>query len=223
MMIASGGETSAFVMRDTNGLVVNGWSFDCLQTWKIYPVSPKVRGTARSVFSLLVRSQEDVDTATCILGDLNRGEDLSCLEAFCKGKVTTDSQWLALGLGLGGGNVFEIKYANYPSIAGQPEGLDRARLLEQRKRSEVWHIVVKNDFKGVQRSVFSFVVRGWREAFLVTSTVEILNRDDRPNPAMCPFFCVGKVSRKAEIKQFEEWLDGNSSYESLLASDRTPF
>jgi len=208
---------TTFVMLDYYGQPVTDWDFDGPQTWHICPVAPETKGTARAVFSLLVRNRFDAEAAVLLLNDMNRGLDVSLAAPFCKGKVSTDRDWGKLPQN--GGNRFEVKYAGRPWLSDRFEGIDRAKQLEQRGESETWYIQVNNDFEGTQRPVFSFVVRGVWEAELVLDTVKILNRPDRPNITQCPFFCLGKVSTQKDVHRFAEWMAKNSKPEALLETE----
>lgn len=209
---------TSFVMLDDKQNPVTDWDFDGPQTWKIYPVAPETKGTARAVFSLLVRNQSDAEVAQALLADLNNGVDMLRSESLCVGKVTKKRDWDRIDFN--GGNKFEIQYPN-PHLAATP--IERARHLASREYSETWHIVVNSDFKGTQRPVFSFVVKGGLETRLVLDVVEIFNRSDRPNFAHCPFFCKGKVSTKKDFEKFEKWIEKNSTHDALFASERIPF
>lgn len=205
---------TSFVMLDDKQNSVTDWDFDGPQTWKIYPVAPETKGTARAVFSLLVRNRFNAEAAVLLLNDMNRGIDVSQTAPFCKGKVSTDRDWDKLSRN--GGNRFEVKYAGARCPTDQFDvSVDRAKNIEQRGESETWYIQVNNDFKGTPRPVFSFVVKGAWEAELVLDTVKVLNRTDRPNITQCPFFCLGKVSTKKDVKQFAEWMAKNSKPEAI--------
>lgn len=201
---------TSFVMLNDDGVSVADWDFDGPQTWKIYPVAPETKGTARAVFSLLVRNQSDAEVAQALLADLNNGVDMLRSESLCVGKVTKKRDWDRIDFN--GGNKFEIQYPN-PHLAATP--IERARHLASRQYSETWHIVVNSDFKGTQRPVFSFVVKGAWEAEMILDTVKILNRTDRPNITQCPFFCLGKVTSKKDVEQFAEWMAKNSKPEAI--------
>jgi len=197
-----------FVMLNDDGVSVADWDFDGPQTWKIYPVAPETKGTARAVFSLLVRNRFDSEAAVLLLNDMNRGIDVSRTAPFCKGKVSTDRDWDKLPQN--GGNRFEAIAVNKT-----PATIERARSMESNHASETWQIVVNNDFKGTPRPVFSFVVKGAWEAEMILDTVKILNRTDRPNITQCPFFCLGKVTSKEDVEQFAEWMAKNSKPEAI--------
>ena len=186
------------------------------ETCNIYPVSD-VKGTARAVFSLRVRNSSDIEIAKRVVEQLNQGEDLSRLEAFGKGKVSTAAQWRHLELGLPRINSFEVI-----SSSGFSTTVERAKCFDLRARTglksctESWYVIVKNDMKGKARPLFSFTVHDETEANLVLRLAEILNREDRPNISQLPFFCKGKVSSQKDYLRFVNLRWGSTHFRSWL-------
>ena len=174
--------------------------------WNIYPVSDgTIKGNPRAVFSFRLHDSGDADSVLSLLRRMNEGDDVSRLESFCVGKVERVADWQRLSRH--SNNRFEVVYAN--QILSR-QGIDRAQYLKTCRLSEVWQIVVANDFTGSRRAVFSFVVGDEGRARVVLTTVNILNRVGRPNITQCPFFCMGKVTTSKDMSRFGGWMNTHS-------------
>ena len=172
------------------------------QTCNIYPVSD-IKGTARAVFSLLVRNSSHIEIAKHVVEQLNQGRDLSRLEAFGKGKVSTATQWQHLESELSGINFFEVvSSSGFPATLERAKGFDLRSRSGLKSRTESWYVIVKNDMKGKARPLFSFSVHDETEAGLVLRFAEILNREDRPNISQLPLQKKGKVSSQKDYLRF---------------------